>query len=268
MSWLAIRPLKLILLLVAVLYDYAIYAARLQQIDSTASLLAYVVLFSGLILVFILFANTGSLSLRLIFGLLLSLSWLFYDAYFRIMGDFISYDAFIQLYNSRGFALQTIVQYLQPLLFSLPPAMFILAAIILAPQKYALRKKPADYKPPVSERHFTGALPALSICALAVMLYMRGGDGANGLPQGFVIPAYASLMTFENITESLGPRAPVSLTHHADPRLPRDIVFIIDESIRGDYLDINNPNGAPTGLIPVIGETTQNFGYVSSPAWL
>ncbi len=65
---------------------------------------------------------------------------------------------------------------------------------------------------------------------------------------------------------TIGPREPVTLVRRSSS-IEQDIVLIIDESVGGNYLDINAPFGVHTGLkTPPEGVDIFNFGYAASIA--
>jgi lipid A ethanolaminephosphotransferase len=84
------------------------------------------------------------------------------------------------------------------------------------------------------------------------------------MPAMYMSLAYLNLFAYEGLTASVGPREEV--------RLPRtgatpghDIVLIVDESVSGNYLDINTPTGVPTPLgHPPRSTSVHNFGYAAS----
>src|SRR3546814_14972694 len=79
-------------------------------------------------------------------------------------------------------------------------------------------------------------------------------------------PAYLNLFAYETLHNTVGPREPIRLTRPTSP-IEHDIVLIIDESVAGNYLDINPPFGVQSGLkSPPDGVAIFNFGYVASLA--
>ncbi|MFN4291719.1 MAG: sulfatase-like hydrolase/transferase [Permianibacter sp.] len=107
-------------------------------------------------------------------------------------------------------------------------------------------------------------LPLLPVSAIAGVVYFDGGGDSDGFPQhlnpiGFV----AVLLGDEWLKPDPGPRQSVAVK---PTRSELDkIVVIMDESVRGDWLDINSANGIPTGLIGH-SHHAANFGLTASHA--
>src|SRR3546814_11933645 len=57
----------------------------------------------------------------------------------------------------------------------------------------------------------------------------------------------STLAGYENATGDIGKRQSVRLRQARRP-LSRNIILIVDESVAGQYLDINSPTGVPTPL--------------------
>ncbi|PMX74190.1 sulfatase, partial [Pseudomonas sp. GW456-12-1-14-LB2] len=78
--------------------------------------------------------------------------------------------------------------------------------------------------------------------------------------------AYLNLFGYEALHNTVGPREPVTLARNG-PAVGHDIVLIIDESISGNYLDINAPFGVHSNLKQVRpGVQIFNYGYAASIA--
>ena len=111
------------------------------------------------------------------------------------------------------------------------------------------------------------AAPLLILLVLAGILFIRGGDGARGLPPGYTGAAYSLLYGYERSTDVVAPRGPVSLPLVRPLNGDGDIVLLVDESISGQYLDINSDRGVYSGLkAPGKGVAVHNFGLAVSIA--
>ncbi|MNQ89551.1 hypothetical protein D3C85_1048620 [compost metagenome] len=78
--------------------------------------------------------------------------------------------------------------------------------------------------------------------------------------------AYSTLFIYEAAHNSVGPREPVKLPRTEGP-VGHDIVLIIDESITGNYLDLNTEQGVRSQLLqPPAGVHVINYGYAASVA--
>jgi lipid A ethanolaminephosphotransferase len=107
--------------------------------------------------------------------------------------------------------------------------------------------------------------PLLPVGAMTGVLYKRGGDGTEGLPEQFKAPAFAVALGLERALSGGRPqRRDVAIVASREPAA-RHVVVLMDESIRGDLLDINRPGGAYSGLLRHRA-VAANFGVASSIA--
>lgn len=117
-------------------------------------------------------------------------------------------------------------------------------------------------------RHAFAALalvPLLPVAAMTAVLYKRGGDGTDGLPEQFKAPAFALALGLERALSGPPPQRRDVTIAAAGAQPARHLVVLMDESIRGDLLDINRPGGVYSGLLGHRA-VMANFGVVSSIA--
>jgi hypothetical protein len=108
-------------------------------------------------------------------------------------------------------------------------------------------------------------LPLLPIAGIAGVLYVRGGEGTDGLPVQFASPAFGVVLGLERVLSGPEPKRKEVAIAASEGRRARTVVVIMDESVRGDVLDINRPGGVYSGLLPHRAVMT-NFGIMSSIA--
>jgi len=227
---------------------------RLGGIGGLAGKAAYLVLCLALTIALVAASHVSRGWLRWSLAVVLSASAFFLTAYTQVTTQFLTYDAFINLLNSAAFAGDALAQNRAALLASLPPCLILLLALGLAPRR-ALPRYP-NWMP--------AAMPLAGCGVLAGVLFVRGGDGALGLPSSFPPLAYSALAAYEAASGEVGPRQAVSLPLVARPAA-RNIVLVVDESIAGAYLDINSPLGVPTPLSRSWpGLTIANMGIAAS----
>jgi hypothetical protein len=80
-------------------------------------------------------------------------------------------------------------------------------------------------------------------------------------PSPLRVPMLAAYVSMNGLYT--GPRRPVELQAASGPR-PRVVIFIVDESIRGDYLQINGFGLPTTPHLASLAGTYLNFGVASS----
>jgi lipid A ethanolaminephosphotransferase len=105
-------------------------------------------------------------------------------------------------------------------------------------------------------------LPLVPVAAAAAVLYLRGGHGSDGLPVQFTSPAFALVLGLERLLAG-PPAARRDVAIAPQGARVKHVVVIMDESVRGDLLDINRPDGVYSGLLPHRAAMA-NFGVMSS----
>lgn len=245
--------LKEILILLYLAAGYGAIGERLASLGLAPALVLYLGLFGLLTLCLLLAAYVASTPLRLVYALILAGSALFLDSTERIMGEALSYDAFINLMNSIGFAGEAWSQHGRSILWSVPASLLLFAGVALKPR----RRRPLP-------RFAAAAAPVAGVALLSLILFSRGGEGSRGLPSAFTPLSYSSLNLYENVTGELGVRQKVALVpRRTGP--PRDIILIVDESVAGQYLDLNSPAGVRSGLAAKRpGLDIHNYGYAAA----
>lgn len=114
------------------------------------------------------------------------------------------------------------------------------------------------------QRH-PGVFALVPLLAIAAILYLRGGEGSNGFPGQYNPAAFATVLGAEKIlAPAMPPRDDIAL-RHLGQRPFRHVVLVMDESVRGDYVDLNVEDGVETGLRP-LGAALFNFGVAASAA--
>lgn len=175
------------------------------------------------------------------------------DSFQWSVGDFMTYESFYTMMQSSGDLGAAIAQQGGLILIALVKSLLLLLAIGL--------------KPVASENRLWNnaawlALPILLV--ITSLLYFRGGEGSNGLPRAITGISFTILYGYEQLASGVDGRQPVTFKAAPTER-PTDIVLIVDESIAGAYLDINNPNGVYSGLATSGKDRAiYNFGHAVS----
>ena len=246
-------PAKEALILLAIAGGWPAIAERLASVGLGIPLLLYLLLFAMLLGCLWLAACVRNAAVRYFYALVFAGSAFFLDSYERITSEHLSYDAFINMLHSAGFAGDALQQHIVPTLWSGVVGLLLLAGIAIEPRRR------------LNLPGFVAATaPTAGLAVLSLLLFVRGGDGARGLPGAFTPLAYSAILLYETGTEGFGPRQEVRLRARP-PAEKRDIVLIIDESVAGNYLDINDLRGAPSGLLKSPrGVRIHNFGLAAS----
>lgn len=250
-----IRYLKELLLVLYLFKNYDYYLERLSALGMGLPVLLFGGMFIVLTVALFMTAYIRQTLIRHLLALMMFVSAVFFDVYTRVTADYLTYSSFVSLVYSGGFIQEAAYQYRDAIISGVVGGLLLLFGIGLKPR----RRMPLP-----------GALlvaaPVLGVLLLSAVLFVRAGEGARGLPIMYTPLAYLNLFTYEALHNTVGPREPVSLARNDAPP-GHDIVLIIDESISGNYLDINAPFGVHSNLKePRPGVAIFNYGYAASIA--
>lgn len=247
--------IKLLLLLVYLASFHAYYRERIDALGIGLPLVLYLGVFALLALALLLTAFTRPGWLRWALALAFTISAIFLDAYNRITDAYLTYSAFVSMVYAGAFVQEALQQYHYAITLAAARALLLLFGL-------GLRPGPTPWLP----RLLPPVAPVLGLLVLIAILFVRAGEGARGLPVMYTPLAYLSLFGYETVHDHVGPRQPVSLAQ-SGPAMARDIVLLIDESISGNYLDLNTPAGVTSHLAQAQpGVSIVNFGYAASIA--
>ncbi|MGL4528612.1 MAG: hypothetical protein ACRCUC_16705, partial [Aestuariivirga sp.] len=102
-----------------------------------------------------------------------------------------------------------------------------------------------------------GWLPVLPIAVIGAIVVMKGGGGSQAMPSQFTPVALTSLAGAKIALQGAPVRRQVTWQPQPGPR--RNIVMMIDESIRHDYLDFTSGN-PHTPRLAALADRFVNFG--------
>ncbi|WP_236182313.1 MULTISPECIES: sulfatase-like hydrolase/transferase [Pseudomonas] len=249
------RYLKELLLIIYLLLYSEYYLDRLNAMGMGLTVLLFGAMFLTLTGALLLTAYIRQTIIRHVFALTLFVSAVFFDVYTRVTADYLTYSSFVSLVYSGGFIQEAAYQYRGAIIHGLLNGLLLLFGIGLKP-RHAIPLPNA----------WRIAAPVCGVLLLSVVLFVRAGEGARGLPIMYTPLAYLNLFGYEALHNTVGPREPVTLARNG-PAIGHDIVLIIDESISGNYLDINAPFGVHSNLKQARpGVEIFNYGYAASIA--
>lgn len=231
------------------------YRERIEALGPGLTLGLYLGLWVALVAALLACAWVRSDRLRRTWAVAFAASAAFFDAYAGITHAYLTYSAFVSLIYSGGFVQEAFVQFHQVILAAVGRSLLVLAGIGLRPGPW-----------PRVPRLLPAIAPVLGLCVLTGILFMRAGEGARGLPVMYTPLAYLGLFGYESLVDGVGPRQPVRLGRSGPP-MARKVVLIVDESVAGNYLDVNTPAGITSHLAqPQPGVDIHDFGYAASIA--
>ncbi|MFP5428797.1 MAG: sulfatase-like hydrolase/transferase [Gammaproteobacteria bacterium] len=247
--------IKLLLVLIYLGSFHAYYLERIDALGLGLPLVLFLGVFAVLVMALLLAAWIRPAWLRWPLALALAVSAVFFDAYTRITDSYMTYSAFVSMVYAGGFVGEALQQYHYAITLALAKSLLLLLGVGLHPG-------PAPRLP----QWLPIAAPVLALLLLISVLFVRAGEGARGLPVMYTPLAYVSLLTYETLSDNVGPRETVSLARSGAP-LARDIVLVIDESISGNYLDVNAAGGVTSHLAQLQPKADIfNYGYAASIA--
>ena len=249
------RYAKEMFLIVYLLIYSEYYIDRLNAIGLSFAVLLFGAMFLALTFALYLMAYIRQTLIRHVFALTMFVSAVFFDVYTRVTADYLTYSGFVSLVYSGGFIQEAAYQYRDALLRGVLSGLLLLFGIGLKP-RHGLAIPNA----------LRVAAPLCGVLLLSAVLFLRAGEGARGLPIMYTPLAYLNLFAYEALHNTVGPREPVTLARTSQA-VGHDIVLIIDESISGNYLDINAPFGVHSNLKQARpGVDIFNYGYAASIA--
>lgn len=188
---------------------------------------------------------------RLGWALVLSATAAFAAAYYAISGSDFSVFDFVSLWNARHEAGRAADFYGVQLLQT--------AGLVFVAGLVAL-----GFSAPLSSqraRAWTGRLallPVLPFAAIAGIVLLKSGGGYQALPRQFAPLSVAAIAATKVAIQGAHARGDVAWTPDPQKRV-KSIIFLVDESVRADYLDFSAGNPF-TPDMPMLKANFVDFG--------
>ena len=248
---LALDP-KPVLLALYLAIDWRAVAERIGSLGVSVELGAFLALYGLLAIALAAAAYVPGHAGRLALATLFAAASLFLHGYEWATASPLDYNAFETMLASRGDTGSAFAQHGAVMLQAGATALLLFTALALPPRRRGL---------PLA-LHWL--LPLAAVAGLGGMLYLRGGEGARALPAAFAPVSEAGIKGWLLLTDDARPRNPVRFAP-VRPPAARDIVFVVDESVAAEYLDINSPRGVHSGLQAARpGLQVVNYGVAAS----
>jgi lipid A ethanolaminephosphotransferase len=225
---------------------------RVEQIGVNLNLLLFFALWVLIILSIFAVSFYGTLNARIFWGLFFSLSAVLGSIYYQSSGgQYLSFNTIAPIWDAKGNIFDALILYQFIVIKSIINSFAGLIGIIIPS---TINKKPIK---------FTGLIPLAPIILISFIIFIRGGEGTGGLPSQLIPLTTFSVYMGDNLLNQENPsREQVSISIYQQPRI-NNIVLVVDESVRADYLKINdNKKGVDTGLSN--SNHIANFGWSSA----
>lgn len=249
---------KLLLLLAfIVVTNYGAWN-RVASLSSTLSKLIFLALWAVSVVALLFIAFMPQRLWRYLWTAVLVGSTTAALSFSLITGEYLRLADVEQLLGVLAFAGNVLNFYAGQLLAAALVGAIGTAAINMAPVGPALAA-------PRARRLAALLLPLAPVAGIAGVLLHLGGEGADGLPSQFTSPAFVAVLSLERLLSGAEPKRKEVAIAAADRPRPRNVIVIMDESVRGDLLDLNRPGGIHSGLL-AHRAAMANFGIASSIA--
>jgi glucan phosphoethanolaminetransferase (alkaline phosphatase superfamily) len=182
-------------------------------------------------------------------------------AYTNIIGvSVFTYDNLYVLIENMSFAGDALSHYKKDILYALFIASFAFVFVVSPPDDFK-KRFPRIHMPVVA--YSLSVFPFLALFAIALL---RGGYGLAQTPIQYRIPAMLSMIALEKALYEENVREEVKISPEpVREGRPPNVILVVDESLRGDYIDLNKDQGV-TPFLSSIRDRVANFGYASSGA--
>lgn len=230
---------------------------RLLYQDKWLVLTIFIAMWGLSLLALILAALQPNWLVRTFWAALIAISAAISYSFFLVSGtDLTVYDA-LSMWNARHEAGRALAFYQTAGLWAV---VLVLAATFL------VLAAPPVLRAPALRRYlnFLAWVPALPIMLMAAILLARNGSGAQAMPGQFQPLAVALVASGRIAIDEAPQRMRVGWTP-SPQRGIRNIVLLVDESIRADYLDWRDGNPY-TPVLAANQERFANFGPAASGA--
>lgn len=249
--------LKALLLLGFILGTNPGISVRVHAIGLQAGLLVYAAIWTVSVAAMVFVAFWGGWLARIFWSVLWTAAAIAGLSYWLITSKWMSLADMEMLLNALAFASDAAGAYSAQMMWAVVACLVGLLSVNIPP--YRLDRPSFPWR-----RTLLTLAPCVPVLMIVAILYTRGGEGSDGLPSQFAIPAF--LVTLGGVHATAGP-PPVRKSVQATPKTansPRIIVVLMDESIRGDELDIDG--GKAYSGLGERGALMVNFGVASSLA--
>ncbi len=194
------------------------------------------------------------LTVRAIWGVVVAASTAIAWGYHNASQSQINVFDMLALWNARQDTVRTAGMYHNSVIMSL--ILFAAGFLVFVAPAPRWRERARKWLRPVA------ALPAIPVLLIAGVVWIKNGSGSQSLPSQFAPVSLASLMGMKIATEKPAVRGSVAFQPHR-PANATSILYLVDESIRADYIDFTPGNPYTPHMAELAGKFI-NFGPAAS----
>lgn len=240
--------------------DHYVFGERISDLMNAHGAIHVVVFLSLWLLCFIsliYFSFFSRFIVRLVITVIFFVSTLVSLSYLDISGVSITYDSLYVLIENINFASEGVNEFFSEILSALVISLFSLTLLLSPPAVIQKFKNSLFVK---RTNYVVAFIPFFVLFAIS---WPRGGYGLEQIPVQYKVPVLTSIIYFEKAFIGSPERLSVDEQLSNNALEKNNIVLIVDESVRADYLDINNDQGVTPYLMSQ-KDRLINFGYTTS----
>ena len=209
---------------------------------------AYCMIWLAAIMAVLYSAFTPRLLYRIFWGVLIVFAGFLADSYFSIMKLHFNIEAAEAFWNMRFWAGDVIAPFWDLMLWPAIRALVMLGLFLMPPVAQQLRGRGR------------ALLPFIPVLLISAVIFGTGGYGIAGLPNQFSTISLTGMFALYDL--SIGEREAVTIKKRSAEEM-QHIVLIIDEGIRGDFINFSDADTA-TPYLKSIRDEIINFGMASA----
>lgn len=251
--WFAVT--KLILLLLFFVLAHQHIPASFNSYRPSGDWSVFITVWFCTVLAALAAAFLRSRNARIFFSVLFAYAAINATSYYFITGTPLNTIEVERLWQDAAFIGETFAFYGRFIVNATAIGLLLVVALLLPVKRFALSFKLAA--------SVVCVLTALPVFLVARSVYRDGGGDSDSFPVTTAPLGFVAVLLYDNVTrDDPGPRQVVEWT--ANDSGIENIVVLMDESVRGDYLDLVDVNGVHTHLLEQNGLI--NFGLAASHA--
>ncbi len=189
---------------------------------------------------------------RVIWSLCICLAVIVGETYYGVTDERLSISALEAMWDPSLFTLDILAFYGSYFLKALVSVAFLLVGLLIPP-------------PPIELLRWRGLIatpfaPFLAVCGLIYYVGAGQTSETRGMPSQFLLPGVLSIYALSDLPQAEKSEVEIPIS---ESLLPENIILIVDESVSGDFIDLNVARGTTPFLVSQ-ADSIANFGLALS----